>query len=142
MHTALLIVHVAAAAAWFGHKLMVPRDIMMSLSTHEMASAMVERMRGTARLGIGSALATVLSGVGLLSLADWSASAMLGLGILAALGAIAVGASWARRSWSGVQRAVSEGDLATAGAFGRQFSRWLYLESLLWIVALGAMISG
>lgn len=103
---------------------------------------MVERMRGVARLGIGSALTTLLSGIGLLWVADWSASATLGVGILAAIAAIAVGAARARPAWDGLQRAVDVGDLATAGAFGRQFSRWLNLESLLWIVALAAMIMG
>lgn len=142
MRTALLIVHIASAAAWFGHKLMVPRDIRMSLRSGDVASAMVERMSGMSRLGIGSALGTVFSGIGLLWLADWSASATLGVGILAALAAVFVGAARARPAWNGVQRGVDSGDLVTAAAFGRQFSRWLSLELLLWMVALAAMIVG
>lgn len=114
----------------------------MSLGSGEVASAMVERMRGMAKLGIGSALATVLSGIGLLWVADWSASATLGLGIFFAIGAMVIGAARARPAWDGVQRAVEDGDLATAGAFGRRVSAWLQLESLLWVVALAAMIVG
>lgn len=142
MRTALLIIHVAAAAAWFGHKLLVPRDIRMSLASPALATAMVSRMTGMARLGISAALVTLLSGAGLLWLDSWSASATLGLGIFAALAAIGVGASRARPAWAGVQRAVDVGDLTTAGAFGRRFSAWLHLESLLWIMALTAMIAG
>lgn len=114
----------------------------MSLTSPEVASAMVARLKAVARLGIGSALATVLSGIGLLWSADWSATPTLGVGIFAAIVAVAVGASRARPAWDGVDRAVAAGDLVTAGAFGRQFSRWLHLESLLWIAALAAMIVG
>lgn len=114
----------------------------MSLVSGDVASAMVERMKGMARLGIGSALGTVFSGIGLLWLADWSASSTLGVGILAAIAGIFVGTSRARPAWNGLQRAVGGGDLVTAAAFGRQFSRWLSLESLLWMVALAAMIMG
>lgn len=142
MRTALLIVHIASAAAWFGHKLMVPRDIRMSLRSGDVASAMVERMRGMARLGIGSALGTAFSGIGLLWLAGWSASTTLGLGIFAAIAAIVVGASRARPAWEAVERAVEHGDLATGGAFGRRFSAWLHLESVLWMAALAAMVVG
>lgn len=143
MHTILLVVHITAAAAWFGHKLTIPRDIRVGLgSGQEMAKAMVARLAITARLGIGSALLTVLSGIGLLAMAGWSATALLGVGIMAAIGAIAVGAILARPAWSGLKAAVDDGDLDLAGAFGRRFSRLLHLENALWLAALAAMVAG
>ncbi len=142
MRTLLLIVHIAAAAAWFGHKLMIPRDIRGSLADHSQASAMIERVGAAAPLGIASALVTVASGVGLLVFNSWTASALLGLGIMAALGAIAVGASGARRAWQSLVGAVEQEDLALAAAFGRRFSRAMGLENLLWLAALAAMVAG
>jgi hypothetical protein len=142
MRTFLLVVHIAAAAAWFGHKLMTPHDIRGSLSDHGQASAMIERVGAAAPLGIASALITVASGVGLLVLNSWTATALLGVGIMAALGAIAVGASSARRAWRSLVGAVGKDDLALAAAFGRRFSRAMALENLLWLAALAAMVAG
>lgn len=93
MHTLLLVVHIASAAVWFGHKLPIPRDIRVSLGAGgEAATVMVQRLTATARLGIGSAVLTVLSGVALLWNAGWSSTTLLGVGILAAIGAIVLGA--------------------------------------------------
>lgn len=143
MRTLLLIIHIGAAAAWFGHKLTVPREIRTSLvAGGDVAEAMVHRLSITARLGISSAVVTVLSGVGLLWNAGWTASAVLGLGIMAAIGAIALGAGAARPAWNGLAAAVADGDLALAAAFGRRFSRFLHLENLLWLAALAAMVAG
>lgn len=143
MRTLLLIVHIGAAAAWFGHKLTIPREIRTSLAVGgDVAAAMVHRLSVTARLGISSALLTVLSGIGLLWHAAWTATAVLGLGIMAAIGAIAVGAGAARPAWNGLTSAVAGGDLALAAAFGRRFSRFLHLENLLWLAALAAMVAG
>ena len=140
MRTLLLVVHIAAAAAWFGHKLMIPRDIRRSLSDDP--SAMIGRVGAAAPLGITSALITVASGVGLLALNSWTASALLGAGIMAALGAIAVGASSARRAWRSLVGAVEDQDLVLAAAFGRRFTRAMGLENLLWLAALAAMVAG
>lgn len=143
MHTLLLVIHIAAAAAWFGHKLTIPRDIRVGLASgQDVAVAMVDRLTTTARLGIGSALLTVLSGIGLLAVAGWSASVLLGVGIMAAVGAIVVGVTLGRAAWSGLTAAVRGGEFDLAGAFGRRFSRSLHLENLLWLTALAAMVAG
>ncbi|HSJ27643.1 MAG TPA: hypothetical protein VLB67_05485 [Acidimicrobiia bacterium] len=143
MRTLLLVVHIVAAAAWFGHKLTVPRQIRTSIDAGpDQAGTMVVQMRGTARLGIGAALLTVATGVALLALAGWTATTVLGLGIMAALAAVAVGAVFARPAWRGLEAAVVDDDLATAGAFGRRFSRLLHVENLLWTAALWAMVAG
>lgn len=143
MRTLLLVIHIGAAAAWFGHKLTIPREIRSSLAHGgAVAEAMVQRLPVTARLGISAALVTVLSGIGLLWNANWTASAAIGLGIMAAIGAIAVGASVARPAWVGLASAVEEGDLGLAAAFGRRFARFLHLENLLWLAALTAMVAG
>jgi hypothetical protein len=143
MHGLLLVVHIVAASVWFGHKAAVPSDIRRSLAAGvEEARAMVERLGLLARVGISSALLTVVSGVGLLWNAGWTASAVLGVGIMCALGAIAVGAAVARPAWNELVAAVAGGDLALAGAYGRRFSRWLTVESALWIAALWGMVAG
>lgn len=143
MHTLLLVVHIASAAVWFGHKLPIPRDIRVSLGAGgEAATVMVQRLTATARLGIGSAVLTVLSGVALLWNAGWSSTTLLGVGILAAIGAIVLGAVAARPAWAGLTSAVSGGDPEVAAAYGRRFSRMLHLENLLWLAALAAMIAG
>lgn len=143
MHALLVVIHIAAAAAWFGHKLTIPRDIRVGLeSGQEVATAMVDRLTVSARLGISSALLTVLTGIGLLAIAGWGASVLLGVGIMAAIGAIALGATLARPAWSGLQAAVAVGDLELAGAFGRRFSRLLHFENALWVTALAAMVAG
>lgn len=143
MRTLLLVLHIAAASVWFGHKLAVPADILGSLSAgDDTARLMVGRMRAVARLGIGSAVVTILTGVGLLAVAGWTASVVLGLGIMAAIGAVAVGALVARQAWNGLEAAVAVGDRATAAAFGRRFGRALALEAGLWLAALWAMVVG
>jgi hypothetical protein len=143
MHGLLLVVHLAAASVWFGHKAAVPGDIRQSLAAGlATATGMVERLGRLARVGIGAALLTVASGVGLLWDAGWTASAVRGVGIMCALGAMAVGAAFARPAWNGLATAVADEDLAVAGAYGRRFSRWLTVESALWIAALWAMVAG
>ncbi len=102
---------------------------------------MCRRLAASARVGIGSAVLTVLSGIGLLWNAGWTSSTLLGVGILAAIGAIVVGVT-AQPAWAGLTAAVSSGDNDLAGAYGRRFSRWLHLENLLWLAALAAMVAG
>jgi hypothetical protein len=143
VQTLLLVVHIASAAVWFGHKLPIPRDIRVSLASGgEAAATMVTRLTASARLGIGAAVLTFLTGVGLLWDAGWSSSTLLGLGILAATGAIVLGAVAARPAWEGLAAAVTSGDNELAAAYGRRFSRRLHLENVLWIAALAAMIAG
>ena len=103
---------------------------------------MVQRLTATSRLGIGSALLTVVSGMGLLWDAGWSSSTLLGLGIFAAIGAIVIGAIAARPAWNDLTKAVGCGDRELAGAYGRRFSRFLHMENALWLAALAAMIAG
>jgi hypothetical protein len=143
MRTFLLVIHILAASAWFGHKLTIPRDIRTSLEHGPAAAAqMVRRTSATARLGIGSALLTVVSGVALLGQADWRATTLRGLGILAAIGAIVMGATLARPAWAALEQAVERGELAVAAAYGRRFARHLHTENLLWLAALTAMVAG
>jgi len=39
------VLHVAFAAAWFGHKLLIPRDLDRSLVEQSQADALVRRIR-------------------------------------------------------------------------------------------------
>lgn len=103
---------------------------------------MSQRLTATARLGIGAAVLTVLSGIGLLWNAGWSSTILLGVGILAAIGAVVLGAVAARPAWAGLTTAVGNGDHELAAAYGRRFTRMLHLENLLWMAALAAMVAG
>ncbi len=143
MRTVVLVVHVAAAAAWFGHKLLLPGDVNRSIAAGRgAAQEMLGRVGRGAPLGIGSALVTVASGLGLLALDGWSATVLVGLGIMAALGALVTGAVAGRRAWKGLVAAVESAELPTAAAFGRRFGRTLVGENVLWLAALAAMIAG
>ncbi|HVR34075.1 MAG TPA: hypothetical protein VMS74_15370 [Acidimicrobiia bacterium] len=142
MRTLLLVVHIGAAGAWFGHKLTVPADIRRSIAAGgDVAVGMFERMKANARLGMSSAVVTVASGVGLLAIAGWRAPVVLGLGIMSALAAMAVGGIAARPAWNGLETAVGAGDLPLAAAFGRRFARAVHVENLLWITALAGMVA-
>lgn len=142
MRTLLLVVHIAAAGAWFGHKLTLPRDIRRSIAAGgDAATGMLERMKSSARLAMTSAMVTVASGVGLLAVAGWQAPVVLGLGIMAALAAMAVGRIAARPARDGLETAVGAGDLALAAAFGRRLARSVHVENLLWITALAGMVA-
>jgi hypothetical protein len=143
VRTALLVVHVAAAAAWFGHKLLIPGDIARSMAAGPQGAVdMVVRVGRAAPLGIGSAGLTLASGIGLLALGGWSATLLRGIGIMAAILAMVLGATGGRRAWGGLADAVADDDLMTAAAFGRRFGRVVVGENLLWLAALAAMIAG
>ena len=57
------ILYVGIAAAWFGHKLMIPADIPASLDEREAAESLVERLHRAETLGIVTGLGTPLTGL-------------------------------------------------------------------------------
>jgi hypothetical protein len=136
------VAHVAFAAAWFGHKLLIPRDVRVSVREQESGHTLVGRMRRAQGLGLVSGLLTLGTGVWLVTLTTGFAKAPVTIYIALAtvIGMFLVGLLAARPAWNRIKAAIDAGD--TPGAVGgvTSFNRAMNLESLLWILALTMMI--
>ncbi|MGA7280471.1 MAG: hypothetical protein WBZ40_01680 [Acidimicrobiia bacterium] len=144
MVVTLKIFHILVAAAWFGHKLLIPRDMRDSIRhIGEGTELFIGRIKRAERLGQVAGLLTVASGLGLIYLvwgfADAPVRIYLGLG--AALAMFVIGAALARPAWNRIEAGLTEGDATTAAASEPQLRRALLLENLLWVLALGAMVT-
>lgn len=137
------VVHVVFAAAWFGHKLLIPGNLRAALHSRDDVPTVVKRMARAERLGIASGLITVLSGLYLIYLTTGFADAPIRiyLGLTGAVAMIVVGATLAGPAWKHLRTALESGDYP--GAFSRlnPFIRGLRLENLLWVAVLTAMLS-
>ena len=138
----LEIVHIAIAAAWFGHKLLIPGDIRRAVHAGGAESeALMGRMKRAERFGILSGLGTLLSGgtlMWLVGIDTVDTGIWVGLGLVVV--ALIVGAMTGRPASRLLRDAVGRGDRVEATIAGGQISRALGLESLLWIGALVAMV--
>ena len=143
MLVAVKILHILFAAAWFGHKILIPRDVRQTVHGKTGGPALIQRMARAERLGIVSGLATVLTGVGLILLGPGFADTPLQIyfGLAAALGMFVVGATIARPAWKEIQAGIEESDQPRAAAGVKPFARALLVENILWIVALGSMVA-
>ncbi len=135
------VLHIAVAAAWFGHKLLIPTDMKTSLDEPVAAGHLITRLARAESLGIASGLGTLATG-GLLVLLIGPGSVgggvWVGLGLV--LVAIALGAILARPASKRLRSAVVSGDLASARRSAGRLSQVLITESLLWSGSLIAMI--
>lgn len=138
----LKILHIALAAAWFGHKLLVPGDIRASVrSIPSDAAEFLARLRRAERLGLVTGLGTLLAGGGLAYAVDASTVGYgVWIGATLVVVAIVVGAVFARPISSRLREAVVAGDRVKATVAGQRLSRILAIESLLWIGALTGMV--
>ena len=136
------VVHIAFAAAWFGHKLLIPRDVRNSVRDPASGANLLDRMKRAQALGLFSGLVTLGTGIWLMILTTGIAEAALTTYV--ALGAVLamflVGGLVARPAWATIRDAIRSGD--TPGAVGgvTSFNRAINLESLLWILALSMMV--
>jgi hypothetical protein len=142
MTPALTILHIAIAAAWFGHKLLVPGDIRASAGVKtEQAGPFLRRLRRAERLGQITGIGTLLSGAALWWVVGFEtvdAGVWVGAGLV--VGAILVGAAIGRPASKQLRFAVERGDRVAATIAGGRLSRVLGVESLLWLGALTAMV--
>lgn len=138
----LRILHVAIAAAWFGHKLLVPADIRESVHAGQAnAEALLRRLRRAERFGILSGLGTLLSGGALMWVIGVdTVSLWIWVGLALVLVAIGLGAAVARPASKRLRAAITRGDRVEATVAGRQINRVLGIEMLLWMAALATMI--
>ncbi|CAN5781336.1 hypothetical protein BH23ACT4_BH23ACT4_07840 [soil metagenome] len=136
------IVHIAVAAAWFGHKLLLPRDVRASVREPESGKYLVERMRRARTFGIITGILTLGTGIWLVMLTTGFAGAPITTHIAmgAVLAMFLVGFLVARPAWKRVASAIDAGDTPGAVGGANSLNSALNLESLLWILALSMMI--
>ena len=117
MIAALTILHIAIAAAWFGHKLLIPGDIRASAGArNDSAAPFLARLQRAERFGIASGLGTLLSGVALwwaVGFDTVDVGVWVGAGLV--LGAILIGATMARPASKRLRAAVEDGDRQPVG---------------------------
>lgn len=142
MIAALTIFHIAIAAAWFGHKLLIPGDIRASAGARAgEAAPFLARLKRAERLGIGTGLGTLLSGAALWWVVGFdTVGPGVWVGSSLVVAAILIGATMGRPATRQLQRAVETGDRVEATVAGRRVNRALGIESLLWLGALTAMV--
>ena len=129
------------AAAWFGHKLLIPSDLRRSLGDSNQASELLPRLQTAERLGITTGLGTLLTGALLLIMIGPGVVAWpvyLGLGFV--LIAIAIGALVARPASIELRRSIENGSLEATRPAARRLSTVLTTEGLLWSAALVTML--
>lgn len=141
MELVLRFLHVGVAAAWFGHKLLIPGDITGSLADLDRARALLPRLGRAERLGRSTGVGTLVTG---LLLAWWVGFASVAWTVWVGLGlvlvAIALGAGVARPASVALVGAIEDGDLTMARGAGARLNRVLGAESLLWAAALVTML--
>jgi hypothetical protein len=138
----LRILHVAIAAAWFGHKLLVPSDIRESVHAGQAnAEALLKRLRRAERVGILSGMGTLISGGALMwAVGIETVSLWIWVGLALVLVAISLGAAVARPASKRLRDAITRGDRVEATVAGRQINRVLSIEMMLWMAALATML--
>jgi hypothetical protein len=142
MVAALKVLHIVVAAAWFGHKLLVPGDIRATVTaTIDEPDLFLRRLKRAERLGIVTGLGTLVSGAALWWAIGFDTVAVgVWVGAALVLIAIAVGAIVARPASKRLHAAVRSSDRVEAALAGRQVSSVLGVESILWVGALTAMV--
>jgi hypothetical protein len=139
---ALKALHIGVAAAWFGHKLLIPTDLRQSITAGvDAARRLLPRLERAERLGIATGMGTLLTGLGLawaIGFGVVRTPIWVGLGLVVA--AIAIGAIVARPASIRLRSAVASGDLAVAGSNARTLTGVLSAEALLWSAALVTML--
>lgn len=141
MTESVVILHVVFAAAWFGHKLLIPRDVRVSVRTAESGELLIDRMQRARRLGMLSGLGTLGTGIWLIYLTtgffDAPVTIYIALGVVVLM--FIIGATIARTAWNKIRDAIAANDVPGAAGGVSAFNRALNLESLLWILALTMM---
>ena len=142
MILAVRVLHVAVAAAWFGHKLLVPSDLRRSLSGDiEAADLLIPRLARAESLGVGTGIGTLATGLLLVVLAGPRSVAWpIWIGLALVVVAILVGALVARPASIRLRSAVNDQDLPTARQAARRLSNVLIAEGVLWTGALVSML--
>lgn len=137
----LRVLHVAIAAAWFGHKLLVPSDLRSSLASETEAQSLLVRLRKAEMLGIATGMGTLLTGGALVvAIGPQIVPTLVYVGLALVVAAIAVGAVVARPASQRLTKSVWDGDLVSAREAATRLASVLVTESVLWSGALITML--
>lgn len=136
----LRVLHIGTAAAWFGHKLLIPGDIRAGLADLATARTLVSSLDRAERLGQITGVGTLLTG-GLLwwNVGSVDTGVMVGAGLVVL--AILAGVTVARPASNRLRDSVAGDDLTGARSAARRVMAVLGIESLLWVGALVAMVT-
>jgi hypothetical protein len=138
----LTVVHIAAAAAWFGHKLLIPGDVHASIRDVDGAPRFVSRIGRARRLGTVAGVVTIGTGIWLVyevfGFADTPIRIWVGLG--SALAIFVVAFVIARPAWKRIRSGMEDRDPASAASGVVRFRQALMLENFLWVLALVTMV--
>ena len=136
------ILHVTFAAAWFGHKLLIPRDLRQSIHSRHEHMGLIQRVVRAERLGVISGLGTLVTGMALIILTSGFAQTPLRiwLGLAAVIAMFMVGALLVTPAWRDVRSGLEANDLPHAVSRVGSLIGALRLEGLLWVLALTTML--
>lgn len=143
--TALLIVkflHILVAAAWLGAALWTPGDVRRTVALGKpYTDALTRRARPALSLDLWTGVATLLTGIALIALAE---GGMPRIGVLVGFGAVlvrlAVLMAGMRPAYRAVEASAAAGDLAAAQAPARRLAMFAGIGHLLWVIALAGMV--
>ncbi len=143
VYRTVLVLHVLAMAIWFGHKILVPWDLMSSLDAGgERTTGLIERVSRAQKLGIASGLVTLISGLTLVMLAGGFSVAHvrihISLGLVIAM--FVVGATLARSGWQACEAGIQERNDAAAKRGARRLIGAIAIEQVLWFVVMILML--
>jgi putative copper export protein len=139
---ALTVLHITAAAAWFGHKLGHTGELRAS--THSMDGSSPElaaRVRRGTRIDFVAAALTFLTGAGLVALkgVDQVATTVLG-GIAAAVLLVGFMVGVTRPARRRLADELTAGRRPESTAAAKGVARATTVEHLLWVAALTLMV--
>jgi hypothetical protein len=136
------ILHIGLAAAWFGHKLLIPMDLRETLRTIDgRDQSLLVRLQGAQRLGLITGTGTLATGVTLIVLiGPVAVSPWVFAGLTLVIAMFAVGALLARPSWNRLKASVETGDRRSARIAADALTRALNIESVVWVAVLVTMV--
>ncbi len=138
----LLVLHIAFAAIWFGHKLGLPADARATV--HGMdgpQQGLIERLKRAARLDVLAAAGTLVTGGALVyrrGLAEVPWTVYAGAGVAVAL--IVVSVMLTRPARRELRDALAGAERPEATAASRRLATAVNVEGLCWIAALVLMV--
>lgn len=144
LYSLLRLAHIGSMAFWLAGGVLVPGDIRRTVALGKPhTTALVARVNRSARITIGSAAATVLTGLALVfSQGGFGAMPVrIHIGLALTLATFAVGATLADPAWRKVEKILdADGDLDEARRHARRFMGAFGLEGLLKVIVLDLMI--
>ena len=136
------IIHVGLAAAWFGHKLLIPSDLRDAMrSDGGSDGGLILRVERAQRVGLVTGFGTLVTGIVLVILAGPAAiSRWIYAGLTLVIAMFAIGALLARPAWIRFKTSLEDGDRSSAQNAADMLSRALNVESIVWVAVLITMV--